>query len=109
MDCLYEELRTLDYNRRLEISRNFARILLERKEFKAQDRMHRVEIAETSAIKLREVLTKQKQEKEYIDQIRRKAAEAKKKIILLNYTNSEIVLWKLLWIEYLKLSTEDCK
>ncbi len=78
MDCLYEELRVLDYNRRLEISRNSARILLERKEFKAQDRMHRVEIAETCAIKLREVLTKQKQEKESIEQIRRKAAEAKK-------------------------------
>lgn len=78
MDCLYEELRELDYNRRLEISRNFARILIERKEFKAQDRIHRVEIAETSAIKLREALAQQKKEKEYIEQIRRKAEEAKK-------------------------------
>ena len=60
MELLYKELRQIDDERRLEISRNFVRILLEQKEFKAQHIMHRVEIAETSAMKLRELLDEQK-------------------------------------------------
>ncbi len=53
MDALYERLRNSDYGKRLEISRNFVRILIEHSGFTPQNEKHRVEIAERSALKLR--------------------------------------------------------
>lgn len=49
MDALYERLREGDYNRRLEVSRNFVRILIEQKTFSPQNekqnhRNHRVSV-----------------------------------------------------------------
>jgi hypothetical protein len=78
MDILYEELRTSDYNRRLEVSRNFVRILVEHENFVPQAENHRVEIAERCALKLREIIAKQQKEQEYRDQIRRRAQIARK-------------------------------
>lgn len=77
MDCLYEDLRKLPYERRLEISRNFTRILMERTIFEPQKPEHRIEIAKNCSIRLRELYEKQKTEREYREQIRRKAEEAK--------------------------------
>lgn len=56
MDVLYERLRSLDYSRRLEISRNFVRILIEHKNFVPQDEKHRIEAAERTALKLKEII-----------------------------------------------------
>jgi hypothetical protein len=42
MDQLYIELRNGDYNRRLEISRNFVRLLIEHNDFTPQDEKHRI-------------------------------------------------------------------
>jgi hypothetical protein len=78
MDVLYEELRTSDYNRRLEVSRNFVRILVEHENFVPQAEKHRVEIAERCALKLREIIAKQQKEQEYRDQIRQRAQTASK-------------------------------
>jgi hypothetical protein len=77
MDALYEELRKVEYNRRLEVSRNFVRILVGHKNFVPQDEKHRIEIAERCALKLREIIAQQQKEQEYREQIRRKALEAK--------------------------------
>ena len=78
MDFLYEELRKLDYNRRLEISRNFVRILIEHENFVPQDEKHRIEIAERCALKIKEIIAQQQKEREYRDEILRKAQAAKK-------------------------------
>lgn len=64
MDRLYEELRGADFNKRLEISRNFVRILVEHKNFVPQDSRHRIEVAERSALKLREIIKEQEDERE---------------------------------------------
>jgi hypothetical protein len=64
MDALYERMRTLNYNRRLEISRNFARILIEQQQFVAQDRGHQVHRAQLAALRLRELCDKQSKEQE---------------------------------------------
>lgn len=64
MDFLYEELRIADYNKRLEVSRNFVRFLIEHKNFVPHDKKHRVEIAETCALKLKEILIQQLKELE---------------------------------------------
>ena len=64
LDVLYERLRLTDYNRRLEVSRNFVRILVEQKTFVPQHPSHRVEIAERVALKLREMVRAQEQERE---------------------------------------------
>lgn len=77
MDLLYKEIRTIEYNRRLEISRNFVRFLVEHKNFVPQSEKHRIDIAETCSLKLKEILNQQKQEFEYNQQIRKKAKEAK--------------------------------
>src|SRR5687767_10373832 len=69
MDELYLDLRKMDYNRRLEISRNFVRILIEHKNFVPQSKDHRVEIAERCSLKLREIIKQQQKEAEYRDQI----------------------------------------
>ncbi|MGJ5632599.1 restriction endonuclease [Nostoc sp. CALU 1950] len=78
MDLLYVELRNQDYNRRLEISRNFVRILTDRQVFNSQDPKHKIEISQDSAIRLRELIEQQKKEKEYKEEIKNKAQEAKK-------------------------------
>ncbi len=72
------ELRNYDWNRRLEISRNFVRILIGHKNFVPQDENHRIEIAEQCALKLREIMREQEKERECRDQIRRRAQEGKK-------------------------------
>lgn len=76
MDALYERLRSGDYNRRLEISRNFVRILIEHTGFTPQSEKHRVEIAERSALKLRELIRQQEKDREYRDSIRASAEKA---------------------------------
>ena len=76
MDALYERLRTGDYDRRLEVSRNFVRILVEQYGFTPQNEKHRVEVAERSALKLREVIRKQESDREYKETIRTSAAKA---------------------------------
>ena len=78
MDRLYEYLRTADYNKRLEISRNFVRILIEQKSFVPQDRNHRAEKAERCALKLRAIIRQQEKEREYREGIKRKAQQASK-------------------------------
>lgn len=77
MDLLYQEIRLIDYNRRLEISRNFVRFLIEHKNFVPQNDNHRIDIAETCALKLKEIIEKQRREFEYNQQIRKNAKEAK--------------------------------
>jgi hypothetical protein len=76
MDRLYERLRVIDFNKRLEISRNFVRILIEHKNFVPQDPNHRVEVAERCALKLREMIAQQEKEQERKEQIKRKIREA---------------------------------
>ena len=76
MDALYERLRTGDYDRRLEVSRNFVRILIEQNGFTPQSEKHRVEVAERSALKLRELIRKQEADREYKETIRTSAAKA---------------------------------
>jgi hypothetical protein len=76
MDALYERLRTDEYDRRLEVSRNFVRILVEQQGFTPQDQRHRVEVAERSALKLRELIRRQEAEREYRESIRASAAKA---------------------------------
>jgi hypothetical protein len=78
MDRLYDELRQNDFNRRLEISRNFVRVLIEHSTFVPQSESHRIEIAERSALKLKEIIQQQQKEREYRDSIQRRAKEAKK-------------------------------
>jgi Restriction endonuclease len=77
MDLLYKDIRNIDFNRRLKISRNFVRFLVEHKNFVPISENHHIDIAETCALKLREIINKQKQEFEYNQQIRKKAKEAK--------------------------------
>ncbi len=79
MDRLYEELRTADLNRRLEVSRNFVRILVEHKNFVPQDPRHRVDVAERAALKLREMIRAQEQEREEKDCAKRQAVAAPKR------------------------------
>jgi hypothetical protein len=76
MDKLYERLRIGDYDRRLEVSRNFVRILVEQVGFTPQNEKHRVEVAERSALKLRELIRKQDADREYKEAIRTSAAKA---------------------------------
>jgi hypothetical protein len=78
MDLLYENLRTLDYNRKLEISRNFVRILVEHQNFVPQDEKHRIEIAERCALKLKEIIANQDKERENRELIRLRVEKSKK-------------------------------
>jgi len=77
MDELYSQFRTRDFARRLETSRGFVRILIEQKSFTRQSEQHHVERAEHAALKLRELLAKQREEQEYRDLIRRRAEQAR--------------------------------
>ncbi|SDW96605.1 restriction endonuclease [Nitrosomonas communis] len=76
MDALYEQLRSGEYNRRLEVSRNFVRILIEQRTFTPQNEKHRIEVAERCALKLREILRQQQKDQEYRDSIRVSAEKA---------------------------------
>jgi Restriction endonuclease len=76
MDALYERLRTGEYDRRLEVSRNFVRILIEQATFTPQDRKHRIEVAERSALKLRELVRRQDSEREHREATRARTAKA---------------------------------
>ena len=74
MDKLYEGLRDADFNLRLQISRNFVRILTEHRNFVPQDPKHRVDIAERAALKLRESIAAQEKAQEQKERARREAA-----------------------------------
>lgn len=76
MDRLYEHLRNGEYNRRLEISRNFVRILIEQKTFTPQGQKHRIEVAERSSLKLREIIRQQEKDRVYRESIRASAEKA---------------------------------
>jgi hypothetical protein len=76
MDVLYERLRDIAYNRRLEISRNFVRILTEQKTFVPQDSRHRIEIAERSALKLKQLLLQQEKDREHRENVKQQARKA---------------------------------
>ena len=76
LDKLYETIRNQEYNRRLEISRNFVRILVEHKNFIPQDNNHRIEKAERVALKLKEIVNNQQKQQEYRDNIKNKAEKA---------------------------------
>lgn len=101
MDHLYEKLRDWDYNRRLEVSRNFVRILVEHENFVPQAENHRVEVAERCALKLREIIAKQQKEQEYHDEIKRKAQTAKKE----DYASQRLKLNE----QFLELMREEPK
>lgn len=64
MDALYQELRASEYNRRLEVSRNFVRVLVEQQSFTPQDNSHQVQKAELAALRLKELLAKQNKERD---------------------------------------------
>jgi Restriction endonuclease len=77
MDLLYRNIREIDFNRRLEISRNFVRFLVEHKNFVPANENHRVNIAETSALKLREMIENQRvtaESKQFRKDIQKKAS-----------------------------------
>lgn len=78
MDSLYNQLRNLDYNKRLEISRNFVRLLVEHTNFVPLAEGHRIDIAETCSLKLKQIISEQRKQTEYNQQIMRRATEAKK-------------------------------
>jgi hypothetical protein len=75
MDALYERLRDGDYNRRLEVSRNFARILIEQNDFVAKDSGHQVHRAQLASFKLKELHSKQNKEQERKQTFREKTAQ----------------------------------
>lgn len=77
MDMLYKELRGLEYNRRLEVSRNFVRILVEHKNFVPQDEKHKIQIAETCSLKLLRILEQQRKDAEYNQTIKANAQKTK--------------------------------
>jgi hypothetical protein len=82
MDELYKFIRNHDYNRRLEISRNFVRFLVEHQNFVPQSENHKIGIAETSSLKLRVIIDQQRKQAEYNKQIKFRAKESQK----LDYT-----------------------
>lgn len=102
MDLLYKDLRDSDFNRRLEISRNFVRFLAEHKNFVPQSESHRIDVAETAALKLKEIIEKQRQQADYDQQIKRKAKESKK----VDYQN-ELLRVRDQFIEAEKLSGQE--
>jgi len=79
MDMLYQRLRDTDLNRRLEISRNFVRVLIEQKTFVPQESRHRIEHAERAALKLKQFILQQEKDREHIEirkqQIRKASVE----------------------------------
>lgn len=79
LDKLYESLRNHNYNLRLEISRNFARTLIEHENFVPQDKNHNIAKAETVALKLKAIVNEQEKERKYKDNIKRKANQGSQK------------------------------
>jgi hypothetical protein len=77
MDQLYAELRKAEFNRRLEISRNFVRTLVEQRSFTPQADGHRVAVAERAALKLRELLKQQESERDTRQLAKQRAAVSK--------------------------------
>lgn len=63
MDSLYAKLRDGDFNRRLEVSRNLVRVLVEHKSFSPQDPKHRIEEAERCALKLKQIISEQQRDR----------------------------------------------
>lgn len=102
MDLLYKSIRESDFNRRLEISRNFVRFLVEHKNFAPQSEKHRIDIAEMAALKLKEILEQQRQQAEYNQQIRKRAKESKQ----FDYDN-ELLRVRDLFIEAEKLVGQE--
>ncbi len=78
MDKLYERLRGADFNLRVRISRDFVRILVGHKNFVPQDPKHRIDIAERAALKLRELITAQENERDRHIQARKQSSKEKK-------------------------------
>jgi hypothetical protein len=74
MDRPYEALRATNYNKRLEISRNFVRILIEHKNFVPQDAKHRIDVAERAALKLKQLIKEQDDQRESKERAQRAAA-----------------------------------
>jgi hypothetical protein len=101
MDLLYNEIRNVDYNRRLEVSRNFVRFLIEHKNFVPINDNHKIEVAETCALKLKEIIEQQRQQFEY-NQIRKKAKEAK-----INDYHSELLKVRDQFMEAEKLEGQE--
>ncbi|MFK4447143.1 hypothetical protein ABH944_007410 [Caballeronia udeis] len=64
MDALYQHLRNDEYNRRLEVSRNFVRLLIEQETFTPQDSGHQVQKAQLAALRLKDLQAKQNKEQE---------------------------------------------
>lgn len=64
MDKLYEELRIKEYNKRLEVSRNFVRLLVEHSNFVPISDGHKIDIAESCALKLKQIIASQNIEQE---------------------------------------------
>lgn len=102
MDLLYKSIRDTDFNRRLEISRNFVRFLVEHKNFVPQSENHHIDIAEIAALKLKEIIEGQRQQAEYNHQIRKRAKEAKK----VDY-NNELLRVRDMFIDAEKLNGQN--
>lgn len=78
MDELYERLKLVEFDRRLEVSRNFVRLLIEQKSFAPQSQKHRTDIAERASLKLRSLIQEQEKSREYRENIRNRAERASK-------------------------------
>lgn len=76
MDALYQRLRNGEYNRRLEISRNFVRILIGQESFTQQDSNHQVHKAQFASLRLKDLLAKQNKEQDAKQAVRAAAAKA---------------------------------
>lgn len=76
MDVLYQRLRNIEYNRRLETSRNFVRILIEQKTLVPQDARHRIETAERAALKLKQILLQQEKDRENTEILKQQIRKA---------------------------------
>jgi len=68
MSELYQELRSYDYNKKLEISRNFVKFLVEHQNFVPQSEKHDIAKAEQCALKLKEIIVRQNKEREQKEQ-----------------------------------------
>jgi hypothetical protein len=79
MEELYLVVRGWDLNPKLEISRNFVRVLLEHESFAPQDSRHNVDRAEMAAHRLREIVSRQRAQHERRDRERRTIQERKKR------------------------------
>jgi hypothetical protein len=77
MDALYSELRNNEYNKRLEISRNFVRILIEHSNFVPLAEGHKIDIAETCALKLKQIIEEQHKQTKNNQQIKQRATETR--------------------------------